>query len=230
MEDSPSKKSRRVRSMFGTIASKYDLLNRVLSLGVDTLWRRKLVQSVNAQSVLDVACGTGDVLSALARRQSLKFSMGIDFSFPMLERAELKSQSTHTLVQGDVHRLPINNKSFEAITCAFGVRNFESRPAAFDEFRRVLISGGQVSILEFFPPGDHWIMAPYRFYLRNILPLIGEWISGSSEAYNYLSDTVESFVSRQKVREELVESGFESIEFKELTGGVATLVTAELPD
>lgn len=225
MKDTPSKDPDEIRRMFGSIAGRYDLLNRVLSLNIDSLWRKNLCRRATGKRYLDVACGTGDVMRSLSEKKP-EVLVGIDFSYPMLREGTNKKVPGQFL-QGDGLNLPFVDGSFTTLTCAFGVRNFVDREQAFSEFYRVLEPGGRVLILEFFPPGDEWYLAPYRFYLRRVLPKIGEWVSGSSRAYSYLQESVEAFASRDQVREELLNSGFTDVRVDDLTGGVATIIQVD---
>lgn len=227
MSDSPSKQPDKIRRMFGSIAGRYDLLNRVLSLNIDQSWRRSMVEYLDEGPVLDVACGTGDVGKALIDR-GIGPVHALDFSLPMLLEGRKKFESPGpTFSQGSADSLPYGEDLFQGITCAFGVRNFHDRPACFEEFNRVLAPGGRVVILEFFPPDDRWYLKPYHFYLRTVLPRIGEWVSGSSEAYGYLRNSVEAFASREEVKKELEEAGFQQIQFEDLTMGIASLIVAD---
>ncbi len=235
MSPSPSKRPSRIRRMFGDIAERYDLLNRLLSLGIDRLWRRRLVGVVRGARLLDVACGTGDVLRALLDRQGTSRAVGLDFSRPMLERAADKLTGTAAkprwdLVQGDALSLPFRDETYSTVTVAFGVRNFADRRRAYREALRVLAPEGRYVILEFFPPPQRWYLKPFRWYLRHVLPLVGRIVSGSRDAYGYLRDSISSFCSRERMRRELEEVGFEGVRFQDLHGGIATLVSAVKPD
>lgn len=225
MSKGPQKNPQTIRQMFGSIAGEYDLLNRVLSLSIDQFWRNRLVKKARPGRILDLACGTGDVLFALEKQDHHQL-VGADFSRPMLKHARDKSVPAD-LVQGDGLNLPFSNNSFSTITCAFGVRNFADRPTAFDECVRLLQTGGRFLILEFFPPGQVWYQWPYRIYLKEVLPRVGAWVSGSDRAYDYLRDSVEAFVDREQLQVELQSAGFKNTEFTDFTGGVATLITAE---
>jgi demethylmenaquinone methyltransferase/2-methoxy-6-polyprenyl-1,4-benzoquinol methylase len=226
MSSSPSKQPDKIREMFGSIAGRYDLLNRVLSLSVDRYWRREMVECLEEGPVLDVACGTGDVMRALGKK-GIRPVYGLDFSLPMILEGTNKMDGDGSFVQSDAAMIPVSDSTFRGITCAFGVRNFQDRSKCFQEFRRVMTPGGRLVILEFFPPEDRWYLKPYHFYLRNVLPKIGQWISGSEKAYGYLQSSVESFASRRTVQKELREAGFEQVEHRDLTMGIATLIVAD---
>lgn len=236
MSPSPSKRPSRIRRMFGDIASNYDFLNRLLSFGVDRLWRRRMVGMVRGRTVLDVACGTGDVLRTLLKRRDRVRAAGVDFSRPMLDRAARKlrgstvEEARWDLVQGDALSLPFRARTFSAVTVAFGVRNFAERRRGFREILRVLQPGGVHVILEFFPPPDRWYLKPFRWYLRHVLPRIGRLVSGSEEAYGYLRDSINAFCGRDGIRRELEDVGFRRIRFRDLHGGIATLVRGVKPD
>lgn len=225
MSDQVEKDPETIREMFGSIAGKYDLLNRVLSLHIDQLWRKRLVKYVREGRILDLACGTGDVLNSLNGAGHSQL-FGTDFSFPMLAGADKKSVPG-VRVQGDALALPFADDSFRTIACAFGVRNFVNRRQAFSESHRILQPGGKLLILEFFPPGDQWYLWPYRFYLKQILPRIGRFVSGRDDAYHYLRDSVEGFTSKQEFCRELNNEGFDEIKFEDQTGGISTIVIAE---
>lgn len=236
MSPSPSKHPSRIRRMFGNIASKYDFLNRLLSLGVDRVWRRRMVKKARGRSVLDVACGTGDVLRALLERRDRVRAVGLDFSRPMLEgaadklRSDAIEETRWDLVQGDALSLPFRAGTYSAVTVAFGVRNFTDRKQGFQEVHRVLKPGGVCVILEFFPPPDRWYLKPFHWYLRHVLPRIGRFISGSREAYGYLRDSIHAFCGRPALRRELEETGFHRVRFRDLHGGIATLVHGVKPE
>lgn len=235
MAGSPSKEPGRIRQLFGTIAENYDLLNRLLSAGIDLHWRRVMVQRLQGPRLLDVACGTGDVLMSADRTEFDGWMVGLDFSRPMLSRAESKLRRSGTppgnygFLQGDALVLPFGPGQFNTVTVAFGVRNFTDRGRGFRETFRVLEPGGRFLILEFFPPPERWYLWPFRVYLRHVLPRIGRWVSGSSAAYGYLRDSIEGFCSRDELRDELETAGFINVAFREFHGGVVTLVQADKP-
>ncbi|MFB6356525.1 MAG: bifunctional demethylmenaquinone methyltransferase/2-methoxy-6-polyprenyl-1,4-benzoquinol methylase UbiE [bacterium] len=226
MNKSPSKNPDKIREMFDSIAGRYDLLNRVLSLNIDQMWRESMAQEAIGNRFLDVACGTGDVAESLARNHVNAQCFGIDFSRNMLINAREKTDSIH-YVQGDALELPVQDHEFTTISCAFGVRNFADRQRAFNEFYRILTAPGRVLILEFFPPEVRWYLKPYQFYLHHVLPRIGSWVSGSNQAYHYLRDSVEAFCTRKEMAGELKSAGFDKVEMKELTMGISTLFIAE---
>lgn len=194
-------KKTRVREMFDSIAPRYDLLNHLLSFGVDRLWRRRMVGVVAAgtpAAILDVAAGTGDVAVALARRLPAARITGIDLSGEMLAvgRGKVARRGLCDrieLVQGDAEQLPFPDGTFDAVTIGFGIRNFGSIEAGLAEAFRVLRPGGRLCILEFSTPRGRCFGLLYRFYFHRILPLVGRLISKDDSAYTYLPESVDHF-------------------------------------
>jgi demethylmenaquinone methyltransferase/2-methoxy-6-polyprenyl-1,4-benzoquinol methylase len=210
--------------MFGRIAHRYDLLNRVLSLGRDVSWRKMVAQRVAAarpERVLDVCTGTGDL--ALAIRDAEVF--GTDFSLPMLAMARSKTVSRGrrpVLCAADTLRLPLADATVDVVTVAFGVRNFADLEVGLSEMVRVLRPGGTVLVLEFSRPRGP--LAPLlSWWARSVPPRIGRWVSGDPEAYSYLPASVNSFPEGGKMCRALEQAGLENVEVQRLTGGVASL-------
>jgi demethylmenaquinone methyltransferase/2-methoxy-6-polyprenyl-1,4-benzoquinol methylase len=223
--------------MFSAIAPTYDLLNRLLSFGVDARWRRNLVAHLPAEGprVLDLACGTGDVAleAALARRGSLV--CGVDFSLPMLRRARTKSAqqglANRILLQNaSAEDLPFRSAAFDAVTMAFGIRNVVRRERALGEIFRVLKPGGRALILDFSLPPNPLIRAAYGFYFRRLLPLVGGLISGNFAAYRYLPESVAEFPPRQEFVHSMEGQGYAEVGWEDLTLGVATLYRGVRPE
>ena len=195
-------KKTRVREMFDSIAPRYDLLNHLLSFGVDRLWRRRMVGVVAAgtpAAILDVAAGTGDVAVALARRLPAARITGIDLSGEMLAvgRGKVARRGLCDrieLVQGDAEQLPFPDGTFDAVTIGFGIRNFGSIEAGLAEAFRVLRPGGRLCILEFSTPRGRCFGPLYRFYFHRILPLVGRLISKDDSAYTYLPESVDNLL------------------------------------
>jgi demethylmenaquinone methyltransferase/2-methoxy-6-polyprenyl-1,4-benzoquinol methylase len=210
--------------MFGRIAHRYDLLNRVLSLGRDVSWRKMVAQRVAAarpERVLDVCTGTGDL--ALAIREAEVF--GTDFSLPMLAMARSKTMSRGrrpVLCAADALRLPLADATVDVVTVAFGVRNFADLEIGLSEMVRVLRPGGTVLVLEFSRPRGP--LAPLlAWWARSVPPRIGRWVSGDPEAYSYLPASVNTFPEGGKMCRALEKAGLENVEVQRLTGGVASL-------
>jgi demethylmenaquinone methyltransferase/2-methoxy-6-polyprenyl-1,4-benzoquinol methylase len=224
-----------VRQMFAEIAPRYYLLNHLLSFNVDRGWRKALLKRVTPvllrreARVLDLCCGTGDVLLDL---QSVAVSpvLGADFCHPMLTTAADKMRAREfavNLFEADALELPMASNSLDAITIAFGFRNLANYRAGLAEFQRVLKPGGVLAILEFSHPPNALLRQAYGFYSRAVLPLIGGLISGSRSAYSYLPESVANFPRAEELCGMFVASGFTSARFELLTGGIAALHSGE---
>ena len=174
---------------FDKIARTYDRLNRVMTLGLDRRWRRRAVRDLHG-NVLDVACGTGDMVQELQKRGCLV--TGVDLSEEMLTIAKSKAP-TATYMIADAEHLPFENDCFDAVTCAFGVRNFVHLEQGLDEMLRVLKPGGCMVILELATPDSSLIRPFYKLYTKHIIPWLGSRIAGNREAYTYLPESVERF-------------------------------------
>ncbi len=220
-----------VRAMFGRVARRYDLANHILSFNLDRYWRGRTVASVwdvlarNDARVLDICCGTGDLMRALMRGRPPGFPvMGSDFCHPMLiaARAKLRTRSI-TLFEADALRLPLPDASLDLLTVAFGFRNLANYEAGLLEMRRVLREGGVVAILEFSQPPNPLFGALYNLYSRHLLPIIGGALSGSRDAYRYLPDSVRKFPAADELLEMMAAAGFETVEFERFTGGIVAL-------
>lgn len=230
----PSPKKETIRLMFDDISGKYDLLNHLLSFGIDHCWRNKVVRLLapaKPSSILDVACGTGDLALAMIRTRPERI-VGIDLSENMLEIGRQKIarrnlQKMITLQTGDAEHLPYPDASFDAVTVAFGVRNFENLLKGLAEMRRVLKPGGRLFILEFSHPTKFPMKQLYRFYSRTIIPATGRMISGSSTAYTYLPQSVSTFPSGNDFLEILERTGLSNLRQFSLTGGIASVYTGQ---
>jgi demethylmenaquinone methyltransferase/2-methoxy-6-polyprenyl-1,4-benzoquinol methylase len=223
--------SRWVRGMFGSIASRYDLLNHVLSFNLDRGWRARLVDRVAhvverpGARVLDLCCGTGDVLLSIeARRGAGVF--GSDFCHPMLIEAQRKISARgmrSRLFEADALALPIAGGSLDLITVAFGFRNLANYRSGFTELARVLKPGGVLAILEFSQPSNRAFAALYGFFSKQVLPRVGGMVSGSRDAYSYLPESIQKFPGPDDLAQEMREAGFSSVEFEPLTFGAVAL-------
>ncbi|MGH7997087.1 MAG: ubiquinone/menaquinone biosynthesis methyltransferase [Opitutaceae bacterium] len=225
-----------VRTMFGRIAPRYDLANRLLSAGLDRGWRTRLAGAVRRAapaSVLDVATGSGDVAFTLARSLPQDTAIvGIDFCLPMLEEAERKRRragpgaySRVRFQNGDALKMDQPDAAYGAVTIAFGLRNLPDRARFFAEALRVLRPEGTLFVLEFSQPAA-WFRPVYFFYLRRILPAIGGWLAGDREAYRYLDATIEAFPDRGALAEEMRRAGFARVEAAPLAAGSVALHVA----
>lgn len=223
-----------VRDMFNSIAPRYDLLNHVLSLGIDIIWRKKVIRLIkqhNHQTILDVATGTGDLAIAAAKLNPEKI-VGIDISGEMLkyQAVKLKNKNLESLIelkQGDGESLPFDESTFDVAMVAFGVRNFENLEIGLKEMHRVLKKNGIVVILEFSKPDRFPVMQFYNFYFKRILPSVGKLISRSDHAYNYLPDSVGHFPSGEAFSAFLREAGFKKTKTMPLTFGIASIYTGQ---
>lgn len=223
--------SRWVRSMFGRVAHRYDLANHLLSANIDVSWRNHTVRKVQDilvrpdTRIMDLACGTGDLLIALERAAGRQL-IGSDFCHPMLQGASQKLQraALHSaLMEADGLALPLPDASLDLITIAFGFRNFSNYRAGLKEMRRVLRSGGALAILEFTQPPNRTFAAFYNWYTRRILPIIGGAISGAPEAYKYLPESVRKFPEAPGLADMMRETGFAKVEWEYLTFGIVAL-------
>jgi len=226
-------KKAQVAEMFNNIAGKYDFLNHFLSLGIDKGWRKKAIREVAAvhpQSILDVATGTGDLAIAAAKLQP-KQIVGVDIADQMLDvgRQKIKEKQLTNIISlanGDSENLPFATGQFDAVMCAYGVRNFEHLEAGLKEMNRVLKTGGKVVILEFSRPKQFPVKQLYKFYFRFILPALGKIVSKHSTAYTYLPESVMAFPEGNGFCKILEQCGFRQAKAKALTFGITTLYTA----
>ena len=216
-----------VRGMFDRIAPRYDLLNHLLSLNIDRYWRARTVAQVrrilerSGAQVLDVCCGTGDLMMALKSGGPLAHVFGSDFSHRMLVAA--RGKRCPSLFEADALRLPIADASLDLVTTAFGFRNLSNYRGGLVELRRILRPGGTLAILEFSTPPNALIAELYGFYSRAILPAIGGMISGSKEAYTYLPESVRKFPDADGLAEQMREAGFVNVRFERMTAGIVAL-------
>ncbi|HPW87913.1 MAG TPA: bifunctional demethylmenaquinone methyltransferase/2-methoxy-6-polyprenyl-1,4-benzoquinol methylase UbiE [Kaistella chaponensis] len=225
-------KKKEVEEMFDNIAPKYDLLNHVLSMKIDVLWRNTLVKWMNKdepKEVLDVATGTGDLAIAVQKETGAKV-IGLDLSQLMLNVGidkikKLKLDDQISMEKGDAENLRFESNKFDSVCVAFGVRNFENLEAGLAELRRVVKENKSVYILEF-SKVEGFLGPFYQFYFKNILPQIGRLVSKDNRAYTYLPDSVNAFPYGDKMKNILLNIGFKSVEFKKLSFGIATIYKA----
>ncbi len=230
--NSEATKKSQVEDMFDNIAPKYDLLNHVLSMKIDVLWRNKLVKWMkndNPQEVLDVATGTGDLAITIEKGTHAKV-IGLDLSQQMLNVGvikikKLKLDGKISMQKGDAENLPFEDNRFDAVSVAFGVRNFENLTKGLAELRRVVKDNKSVYILEF-SKVEGFLGPFYMFYFKNILPAIGRLVSKDNRAYTYLPDSVNAFPFGEKMRQILLDTGFKKVEYKKLSLGIATIYKA----
>lgn len=230
--DKPGSKAHQVEAMFDAIAPRYDFLNRLLSLGIDVGWRRKVVRilkTARPRRVLDVATGTAD-LALMERHLKPERIVGVDLSEGMLAlgRKKIEARGLKELIQlqkADAEHLPFEEGAFDAVSVAFGVRNFEHLDAGLWEMNRVLRPGGMLVVLEFSRPRKFPMKQLYSFYFTKLLPTVGNRVSGDAAAYSYLPESVQAFPDGEVMLEHMRKCGFQHCKEKRLTGGIATIYT-----
>ena len=220
-----------VRGMFGGIAGRYDFLNHLLSFNLDRLWRRHTVRRVLSlvpdpqAKVLDICCGTGDLMLALERKRGTSV-LGADFCHPMLIEARRKVQSgslRSAVFEADGLTLPLATGSLDLITVAFGFRNFANYRRGLDEMLRVLKPGGVAAILEFSKPSNPVFGPVYNWFSTVLLPKIGGLVSGSPKAYSYLPESIRKFPNAEALAGMMRDTGFSRVEYDLLTFGAVAL-------
>ncbi len=232
-KDKELAKKQQVEIMFDNIAPQYDFLNRMLSAGIDTLWRKKVVKLLKKhqpKKILDMATGTGDLAIELLKLHPEKI-IGIDLSANMLARGKAKIEKLKVgdqieLIQGDAEKIDFKDNTFDAITVAFGVRNYENLEKGLQEMQRVLKPGGKLMILEFSKPKKFPMKQLFNFYFKNILPLIGRMISKDQRAYTYLPESVIAFPEGQDFMKKLEITGYQPEKYYSLTAGICSLYVA----
>ena len=230
-----SEKGENIQQMFGTIAPRYDFLNRMLSFGIDRRWRKKAVQLLKYREgarILDVATGTGDVALEIARTTppSVRIT-GADFCKEMVDLGQLKTAQSPYAGRIDFkvapcEDLPFPNETFDSITIAFGIRNVVDRKLGLAEMWRVLRPGGRMIILEFSTPRSQLFRQIYYFYFRRLLPVVGGLFS-KYNAYKYLPDSVLEFPSHEEFAGMIEDAGFRSVHIRELTFGIASIYVGD---
>ncbi|MFC5196455.1 MULTISPECIES: bifunctional demethylmenaquinone methyltransferase/2-methoxy-6-polyprenyl-1,4-benzoquinol methylase UbiE [Bizionia] len=231
-KDSNLGKKEQVTKMFDTISGNYDGLNRVISFGIDVSWRKKvlaIIKASNPETILDIATGTGDLAIMLAQTNAKKI-VGFDISSGMLEIGKQKVAHKNLdnkidMVLGDSENMPFENNSFDAITVAFGIRNFETLEKGLSEIHRVLKPGGTFVILETSMPTKTPYKQGYKFYTKNILPVIGKLFSKDKTAYAYLCESASVFPFGEELNNILRKIGFTNVNDLPQTFGVATIYT-----
>jgi demethylmenaquinone methyltransferase/2-methoxy-6-polyprenyl-1,4-benzoquinol methylase len=231
----PDKSAARIEGMFDAIAARYDVLNHILSAGIDRLWRRRAIRALaltGRERVLDLCAGTADLaIAARAASPSAARVVGVDFSDAMLRVGHEKLrrgglEATVALVRGDAMQIPVASQSVDAVTIAFGIRNVERPDVACREIRRVLRPRGRLAILEFAIPTTPWVRAGYLAYFRFVLPRIGRMISHHNAAYEYLPASVAAFETPHELVKILRQNGFVEVSAVPLTFGIVYLYTA----
>ncbi len=224
----------RINSLFGRIAGVYDPLNRIFSLGQDTLWRKRLARAVGpalapdgSGRVLDLAAGTLDVCVELLRSHPNIRVTAADFCRPMLARGVAKGKITDrrrfSVFTADALSLPFADACMDAVTLAFGLRNMDPRGMALAEILRVLKPGGRLCVLEFAGAGEPILFGLYNLYLTTVLPLVGRLVSKDDGAYRHLADSIESFPPAEGLAAELLAAGFADVVHESMTAGIVNL-------
>ena len=237
MQQAPDKTPARIASMFDAIAPRYDLLNHVLSAGMDRGWRERAIDAIALPEdarVLDLCTGTGDLALAAIARRSKASVVGVDFAAEMLRLAltKVRSASLHgriSLVRGDAARIPVGDSTCDAATIGFGIRNVAEPERALAEIVRVLKPGGRLAILEFGQPRIPGIRTLYAWYFRYMLPLVGRLISKHQSAYSYLPASVGTFPPPAEFAKILAATGFSHVQAVPLTFGIVYLFMARKP-
>ncbi len=217
-----------IRNLFDSIVPTYDLVNHVLSMGTDIIWRKnifKYIMDVSKKSVIDLCCGTGDLSLLLQKREAKVVSL--DFSMNMLERGISKKSIKGYPVSADACFIPFMNNTFSVAAIAFGIRNIPDIDNFIKDVFRILTPGGQLAILELVRPEKKIVRYLYSFYLNTVLPFIGGAISGRKTAYNYLSKTIATFIDQPALKIMLNKHGFNKVTFYPQTFGVATIIVCE---
>ena len=211
-----------VRSMFDAIAPRYDLVNRMMTFGLDVRWRKQSTRALGLPAgsrVLDVACGTGDFLKILRSAGLQPF--GMDLSWGMLAA----NRTGEPLAQADGAYLPVADRSVDGVTCGYALRNFTDLGGVFDEFSRVVRPGGRISLLEVAEPDHGLLLAGHRIWFRHVVPIIGGLLSDRA-AYRYLPKSTAYLPPTDELRSMLTEAGFSGVNRRPLSGGLSQLITA----
>ena len=235
MQEVLDKEKEQSFKIFDTIASTYDLLNRLLSFGIDILWRKKLLRQLPNKTnlkVLDLATGTGDLALALAHDKRVAKVTGIDLSCQMIRLGRKKLQGLEiqdkvVLEIGDAVSIPKVDASYDVVTVSFGIRNFPNTQKSLENSFRVLRPEGRMLVLEFGLPKNPLIRLPYLFYFRTVLPFLGGLLSGNWKAYRYLNQTVEHYPYGQDFLNLMKKAGLKNLKATSLSGGIAYLYSGD---
>jgi demethylmenaquinone methyltransferase/2-methoxy-6-polyprenyl-1,4-benzoquinol methylase len=235
-QTSPESKKKQVTSMFDGISKSYDLLNRIISLGIDVVWRKRVIRLLkkeNPKILLDIATGTGDLVIAMTQLDTDEI-IGLDISPGMLEIGKQKihsQQLSHRIDMqlGDSENLHFKEATFDAVTVAFGVRNFENLDKGLQEIFRVLKPNGNLVVLETAVPKNSVLKTFYKLYTQNIMPFVGKLLSKDRSAYQYLSDSAAAFPCGDAFNNILAKNGFIDVEDMPQTLGVASIYVAKKP-
>lgn len=232
--DNQRTKTEQVKEMFDSIAPAYDFMNRAMTFGIDKCWRAKAVKMIKVakpQHILDVATGTGDLTIKLTREITPSRVTGIDLSEGMINVGRKKVTEAGlsdriTLVAGDCLALPFDDNTFDCITVAYGVRNFEHLDRGYQEMLRVLRPGGMLCVLELSTPTSPIVKPLYKFYTRHIIPFVGRMVSKDVRAYSYLPESIAAVPQGDDMLALMRNAGFNNCHFRPLTFGTCTIYTA----
>ena len=235
--DAERAKTEQVREMFDSIAPAYDWMNRAMTFGVDKIWRKKAVRMIrksNPGHIVDIATGTGDLAIALARAITGAHVTGVDLSEGMItigrrKVAGEKLSDRIDLITADCLSLPLDDASADAVTVAYGVRNFEHLDRGYDEMFRVLRPGGMLCVVELSTPVNPFVKPLYNLYTKFIIPLVGRIVSNDDRAYSYLPESIAAVPQGNDMLRLISEAGFTDSAFRRLTFGVCTIYTAYRP-
>ena len=212
-----------IRGLFNQLAPSYDHLNRLFSLGMDVGWRKQLVAAIarrNPETILDLACGSGDVAEMLQEALPKAQIVGLDFSRSLLKQA--KERGLHELAEADALKLPFGDASFDAVTIAFGLRNFSDRAAGLREISRVLRKGAVFGLLEFSPPPMPWKIF-WKLYLNHLMPLVAQWVARQGDSFRYLAQSIAEFPSPSALNHELASAGLKLLFFRSFSARLVQL-------
>lgn len=219
--------------LFDNIASKYDFFNHATSFGIDYFWRKKAVKRMSTRNgkILDVAIGTGDLALRLLKQGCAMQIEGLDLSQEMMKRGAQKMQAAGyaekvSFTQGSAFDMPYDNECFDAVTCAYGVRNFTQLQLGLQEMNRVLKQNGELMILEFSLPQNRLIALLYDFYFNHIMTFIGRCLTKDKSAFAYFYQSVQNFASPEQMKGILEQTGFENIKIEKMTFGISTIFIA----
>lgn len=229
------KKPQTIQTMFNSIANRYDFTNAILSLQLHKYWNRKLVKTLQDYSqgkcLVDLCCGTGDIcFEFLKRSKSLQEVHLIDFSSEMLALAKIKAHTSLknkpqlSFIEADAQHIPLPNEMADFVSMAYGIRNIHSPIKSIKETYRILKPGGSFGILELTQPSQPLLKKGHTFYLKRILPFLGKWITSNQEAYQYLCNSIHTFISPVNLEKLMIEAGFQETKKIALSGGIATIV------
>lgn len=222
-----TERARYVRDMFARISKRYDLMNRMMSAGRDGAWRRSVIESAQlppGARILDVATGTGDMMAEAHRQHPDALAVGSDFTLEMMQAGRTKP-ATHRIrwCTADAHRLPFRDDAFDAVTSGFGVRNFIDRETAFREQRRVVKNGGRVICLEISKPPRNALRPFFLLYFNRLVPLAGGIISGEKDAYTYLPQSVNEFLTPDELKAIMLRAGLRDVTYRRLMLGTVAI-------